>query len=280
MCRVLGVSTSGYYAWRYRPASRRSLADGILTETIRAVHKASRGIYGAPRVHMELRLDHHVRCGRKRVARLMRAAGLEGCHRRRRWGLTRRDQEATAAPDLVGRDFTAPGPNQLWAADITYVPTWGGFVYLAVVIDAYSRMVVGWSIRDDLTTKLVLGALDMAIWRRSPAGGLVHHSDQGGQYTSLAFGRRLREADILASMGSVGDCFDNAMVESFFASLECELLDRQSFRTRADARLALFDYIERFYNRRRRHSSLDYLSPAEFERRGRRGDTACSEHRS
>ena len=249
---MLGVSTSGYYAWRYRPPSRRATGDGILTEVIRGIHTRSRGTYGAPRIHIELRLDHNLRCGRKRVARLMRAAGLEGCHRRGLRGLTKRDKEATAAPDLVKRTFRAAGPNLLWAADITYVPTWSGFIYLAVVLDA----------------------LDMAICRRTPGQGLVHHSDQGCQYTSFAFGRRLREAQILPSMGSVGDAYDNAMAESFFASLECELLDRTRFRTKADARLALFDYIECFYNRRRRHSSLGYLSPAEFERQTPGGDTA------
>jgi putative transposase len=273
MCRLLDVSTSGYYAWRFRPPSPRAISDGILTESIKSIHEQSRGTYGAPRIHIELRLDHNIRCARKRVARLMRAAGLEGCHRRRLRGLTRRDPGATAAPDLVGRNFRAAGPDRLWTADITYVPTRNGFVYLAVVLDAYSRMVVGWSIRDDLTTQLVLDALDMAICRRSPGEGLVHHSDQGCQYTSLAFGRRLRDAGILASMGSVGDAYDNAMMESFFASLECELLDRTHFRTKAEARMALFDYIERFYNRRRRHSSLGYLAPADFERRARGADT-------
>ena len=274
MCRLLGVSTSGYYAWRFRPPSMRAISDGILTESIKVIHRRSRGTYGAPRIHIELRLDHNVRCGRKRVARLMRAAGLEGCHRRRLRGLTKRDPAATAAPDLVKRNFRAAGPDRVWTADITYVPTWNGFVYLAVVLDAYSRMVVGWSIRDDLTSQLVVDALDMAVWRRSPGEGLVHHSDQGCQYTSLVFGRRLREAGILASMGSVGDAYDNAMTESFFASLECELLDRTRFRTKAEARLALFDYIECFYNRRRRHSSLGYLAPADFERRGPEADTA------
>jgi putative transposase len=273
MCRVLGVSTSGYYAWHARPPSQRAVADRTLIDKITAIHTASRGTYGAPRVHVELREDHDVRCGCKRVARLMRKAGLQGVHRRRLRGLTKRDREAVAAPDLVERRFEAAEPNRLWVADITYVATWAGFVYLAVVLDAFSRKVVGWSIRNDLTTQLVLDALDMAIWRRRPGEGLVHHSDQGCQYTSLAFGRRCRQAEILPSMGSVGDAFDNAMAESFFASLECELLDRRRFRTKGEARLALFDYIECFYNRRRRHSSLGYLSPDEFERRARKEDS-------
>jgi putative transposase len=213
--------------------------------------------------------------GRKRVARLMRAAGLIGCHRRRRHGLTRRDPQAMSAPDLVGRCFTATAPDRVWTADITYIPTWSGWLYLAVVLDVFSRRVVGWAMAEHLRTELVLDALDMAIWNRRPAEGLVHHSDQGCQYTSLAFGRRLRQAGLVASMGSVGDCYDNAVTESFFATLECELLDRSRFATRAQARTAVFDFIEGFYNPRRRHSTLGYLSPAEFERRHTTGYSAA-----
>jgi putative transposase len=197
----------------------------------------------------------------------MRQAGLEGVHRRRFARTTVRDRDAAPAPDLVGRRFTAARPDRLWVADITYVPTWAGFLYVAVVVDACSRLVVGWSMASHLRTELILDALDMALSRRRPTEGLVHHSDRGTQYTSLAFGRRCREAGIALSMGSTGDAYDNALAESFFASLETELLDRTSFRTRADARLAVFDYIETFYNRQRRHSALDYLSPADFERR-------------
>jgi putative transposase len=199
----------------------------------------------------------------------MRAAGIEGCHRRRRHWLTRPDNNATAAPDLVRRNFGAPGPDRLWIADLTYVPTSSGFMHLAVVLDAFSRAVVGWSMRSDLSTDLVVGALDMAISRRAPGRGLIHHSDQGCQYTSLAFGRRCRETGILPSMGSVGDCYDNALAESFFATLECELIDRSFFPNHSEARLAVFDYVEAFYNLRRRHSSIDYLSPVEYERRWR-----------
>jgi putative transposase len=265
LCRVLGVSRAGYYAWKSRPPSPRAAADQELTEQILKVHQRSRGTYGAPRVHAELRLDHGVHVGRKRVARLMRTAGLVGCHRRRRRGLTRRDPQAAPAPDLVQRRFTATAPDRLWTADITYIPTGAGWLYLAVVLDVFSRRVVGWAMAEHLRTELVIDALDMAIWNRRPPPGLVHHSDQGCQYTSLAFGRRLRDSGIVASMGSVGDCFDNAVTESFFATLECELLDRHRFPTHTQARMAVFDYLEGFYNPRRRHSALGYLSPADYE---------------
>jgi putative transposase len=268
MCRVLEVSSSGYWAWSKRPPSARACSDAELTSVIRGIHTRSRGTYGMPRVHAELR-DTGTHCSRKRVARLMRAAGLEGVHRRRSTRTTLQDRDAAPAPDLVERLFSASCPNMLWVADITYVPTWQGFLYVAVVLDAFSRRVVGWSMAGHLRTELILDALDMAIARRRPGEGLIHHSDRGTQYTSIAFGRRCREAGIALSMGSTGDCFDNAMAESFFASLETELLDRTSFRTRADARLAVFDYIEAFYNPHRRHSAIGYLSPAEFERRYR-----------
>lgn len=268
MCRVLGVSPSGYWAWAKRPPSARALADRELTTTICQIHTESRGTYGVPRVHAELRFGG-TRCSRKRVARLMRNAGLEGVHRRRFVRTTVRDRDAAPAPDLVNRTFTASRPNELWVADITYLPTWQGFLYLAAVVDVFSRAVVGWAMAGHLRTELILDAIDMAISRRRPAEGLIHHSDRGTQYTSIAFGLRAREAGIVQSMGSTGDCYDNAMAESFFASLETELIDRTSWRTRADARLAVFDYIEAFYNPRRRHSGLGYLSPAEFERRYR-----------
>jgi putative transposase len=236
------------------------------------IHQRSRGTYGAPRIHAELRLDHGVCVSRKRVARLMRTAGLAGCHRRRRRGLTRRDPTAAPAPDLVGRRFTAKAPNLVWTADITYIPTFTGWLYLAVVLDVYSRRVVGWATAEHLRTELVIDALDMALWNRRPGLGLVHHSDQGCQYTSFAFGRRLRQAGLVASMGSVGDAYDNAVTESFFATLECELLDRTRSPPAPRARTAVFDYLEGFYNPRRRHSTLGYLSPAEYERSYPTGD--------
>ncbi len=266
LCRVLGVSRSGYYAWQQRPPSARASADQSLGAQIRAIHTASRGTYGAPRVHAELR-EGGIRCARKRVARLLRIAGLAGCHRRTGIRTTRRQEGAIPAPDHVRRDFCAVAPDRVWVADITYVPTWAGFLYLAVVLDVYSRRIVGWAMANHLRAELVRDALDMAILRRRPAAGVIHHSDQGSQYTSLAFGARLHEAGIVASMGSRGDCFDNAMAESFFATLECELLSRQQFPTHHAARLALFDYLEGFYNTQRRHSALDYLSPMAYERR-------------
>jgi putative transposase len=275
MCRRLGVSKAGYYAWKDRPSSPRAVTDARISALIHQIHAGSRGTYGAPRIHAELGDDHGVHCGRKRVARLMRIATLRGVCRRRKIRTTRRDEQAAISDDLVQRQFTAAEPNSLWIADITYLPTWQGFLYLAVVIDAYSRKVVGWSMANHLRTELVLDALEMALWNRKPGPGLIHHSDHGCQYTSLAFGRRCREAGIAESMGSVGDCFDNAMCESFFASLECELIDRTRWRTHTEARMAVFDYIECFYNPRRRHSGLRYLSPAEFERRALTQPTAA-----
>jgi len=264
MCRVLEVSTSGYYAWRKRKPSARSKSDATLTELIREIHEWSRGTYRVPRMIVELEAHgHHV--NHKRVARLMRAAGLEGVSRRKRTRTTRRERGARAAPDLVERDFTAQGPDALWVADITFVPTWAGFLYLAVVMDAWSRRIVGWAMASHLRTELVLEALNMALWRRRPEE-VIHHSDQGGQYTSLAFGRRCGEAGVRPSMGSAGDCYDNAMCESFFATLECELIDRCCFHTHAMARIELFDFIEGWYNPFRRHSALDYESPMSFER--------------
>jgi putative transposase len=266
MCRLLGVSPSGYYAWVQRPPSARAMSDAALSVQIRAIHARSRGTYGAPRVHAELRAED-VHCSRKRVARLLRIAGLHGCHRRQGPRTTRRNPDIPPAPDLVRRDFTAAAPDRLWVADMTYVPTWMGFLYLAIVLDVYSRRIVGWAMADHLRTELVIEAVEMAIGRRRPADEVIHHSDQGSQYTSLAFGRRLRDAGLVASMGSRGDCFDNAMAESFFATLECELLAGRSFPTKNAARLAVFDYIEGFYNSHRRHSALGYLSPMAYERR-------------
>jgi putative transposase len=266
MCRVLGFSTSGYYAWRGRPPSARAEGDRVLSATIAAIHRASRGTYGSPRIHAELADDHGIGCGRKRVARLMRSAGLQGCHRRRSARTTvPGPMSEDHAVDLVKRVFGADGIDKIWVADITYVPTWEGFLYLAVVVDAFSRKVVGWSMAEHLRTELVLDALEMALWNRRPAPGVIHHSDHGCQYTSVEFGRRCRLAGIRPSLGSVGDCFDNALCESFFATLECELIDRNTFPTRAEARQAVFEFIEAFYNRRRRHSALGYRSPDNYE---------------
>lgn len=237
----------------------------MLIARIRLIHTQSRQTYGAPRIRAELAANG-LRCGRKRVARLMRVARIMGCHRRRHVVTTVREPSAPLAPDHLQRQFVADQPNTRWTADITYVPTWSGFLYLAVVLDVFSRRIVGWSMADHLRTELVLSALEMALWNRRPDPGVIHHSDHGCQYTSIAFGSRCQEAKVVPSLGSRGDCYDNAITESFFATLECELLDRSTFRTHTQARTAIFDYLEAFYNTHRRHSALGYLSPAAFER--------------
>jgi putative transposase len=264
MCRVLGVSPSGFYAWRTRPPSARRRSDAQLSLRISAIHQRSDATYGAPRIQVELAAEG-IRVGRKRVARLLKTAGLAGVSRRKWIHTTVRDRRARPAPDLVERNFAATQPNCLWVADITYIPTWAGFLYLAVVLDVFSRRIVGWAMATHLRSELVLEALDLALWQRHPAG-VIHHSDQGSQYTSLQFGARCREAGVRPSMGSVGDCFDNAMCESFFATLECELLARRRFKTQTEARMAVFEFIEGWYNPHRRHSALDYLSPVNYER--------------
>ena len=237
MARVLGVSTSGYYAWRRRPPSARAQADADLTARVEEIHTRSCGTYGAPRIHAEL-AEAGVAVSRKRVARVMRAADIAGVSRRRGPLTTRRDVQTRPAPDRVKRQFEADAPNRLWVADITYVPTLVGFLYLAIVLDVFSRRVVGWAMAAHLRTELVIEALEMAVAQRRP-DAVVHHSDQGCQYTSLAFGARCRKWGVALSMGSVGDCFDNAMAESFFATLECELLDRTTLSTHAEARAAI-----------------------------------------
>lgn len=267
MSRVLGVSASGFYAWCRRGPSPRAQDDEAVLRAIRRFHQRSRGTYGVPRIHRDLR-DDGVRVGRKRVARLMRGASLRGVSRRKWPATTIRAAEARPAPDLVQRAFTASRANQLWVADITYIPTGAGMLYLAVVLDVWSRRIVGWAMATHLRTRLVLAALDLAIRQRQPRG-VIHHSDQGCQYTSLEFGRRCREAAVRPSMGSVGDCYDNALCESFFATLECELLARVRLATPAEGQRAVFDFIEGWYNPWRRHSALDYRSPVDFERQVR-----------
>jgi putative transposase len=268
LCSALGVSPSGYYAWHSRSPSARERANADLAAEIRRCHARSRGTYGVPRIWADLaEAGRHV--SRKRVARLMAADHLVGVHRRRFVRTTIPDEHADLAPDLVNRDFHPSGPDRLWVADITAIPTRAGFCYLAAVTDAWSRRVVGWSMATHMRTELVTAALDMAVARRRPGEGLIHHSDHGSQYTSIAFGRRLRESGIAASMGSIGDCYDNAMAESFFATLETELIDRSDWATTSEAKAAVFDYIEVFYNRIRRHSTLGNLSPERFEERYR-----------
>lgn len=268
LCRVLRVSRSGFYAWLDREPSARRVADDELGREVARIHADSRGTYGAPRIHADLK-EAGTRVSCRRVARLMRELGIEGVSRRRRRRTTVPDQSRPVAPDLIGRDFSATGPDQKWFADLTYVPTWEGYLYLAVVMDAWSRRIVGWAMRDDMRAELVVDALGMAVTMRRPEreGGLIHHSDRGGQYASLLIGRTLAESGIAPSMGARGSALDNAACESVMSTIKCELVNRTSFRSREQARMACFDYIEAFYNPRRRHSALGYLSPAEFERR-------------
>ncbi len=263
-CRVLGVSAGGYYARLKRPPAARARADGELSAPIAALHQCSRATYGAPRIHEEL-LAAGLHVGRKRVARLMKATGLSGVSRRRWVTTTVRDTNAQSAPDLVERNFSASGPNRWWVADLSYIPTWTGFLYLAVVLEVFSRRIVGWAMATHLRTELVLAALNLALGQRRPAA-VIHHSDHGSQYTSFAFGKRCEQAGVRPSMGSVGDCFDHPMCESFFATLECALLDRRRFKTQSEARMAIFEFIQGWYNPHRRHSALDYLSPINYER--------------
>ena len=270
MCRVLKISRSGYYAWCRRPMSPRVRRDLWLRQKIEEIHRDSRGVYGSPMIHAELADEHGVRVGRKRVARLMRAAGLRGASLRRFVITTTSDPKAKRPPDLVDRRFYADAPNRLWVSDITFIPTWSGFLYLAIVLDVYSRRVVGWSMQTHLRTELILEALQMALVQRQPRRGVIHHSDPGCQYTSYAFGKRCQEAGVMPSVGSVGDAYDNAMAESFFATLERELLSRRRFRSQAEAKMAVFAWLEGWYNRRRRHSALGYRSPVNYERAQRR----------
>jgi transposase InsO family protein len=264
LCRVLRVSRSGYYAWTRREVSARVQADAALSLQIAAAHARSRGTYGAPRVHAALRAAG-VRTSRRRVARLMRAAGLAGCCRRRRVRTTVADPAHTPAPNLVARNFAAPAPDRLWLGDITFVPTYEGWLYLAVLLDAHSRRVVGWAMADHLRTALALDALAMALQARRPPPGLIHHTDRGCQYTAGAYQAELAARGLVCSMSRSGDCLDNAMAESFFATLKAELCDRRVWATRAAARTALFEWIEVFYNRQRAHSALAFQPPAMFE---------------
>jgi putative transposase len=263
---VLGVSRAGFHAWEKRPASARKTEDEQLKVRIKEIHTASFGIYGAPRVHAELADDYGINVGRKRVARLMRELGIEGVSRRGKRKARKAAAEAPAAPDLVKRDFTATRPDELWVADITYIPTWEGWLFLAAIIDVCTKRCCGWSMRNDLTADLVVDALGMAVTLRRPGLETIHHSDRGSQYRSLAIGKTLKESGIMASMGSKGDAYDNAAAESFMATIKTELIYRNRFKTRDEARLAVFRYIEGFYNPTRRHSALGYKSPADYER--------------
>jgi putative transposase len=269
-CPLLGVSRSGYYDWARRVPCQRELADAWLTEKIKAIHADHREVYGAPRIHAELRMAHGVHVGRKRVERLMRQAGISGLIAKKRGRTTIRVPGVRVADDLVERRFRAPGPNVLWVADITYLCSSEGWVYLVAIQDAFSRRIVGWSMAEHMRSELVVDALEMALTRRRPDPGPIHHSDQGSQFVSLGLGQKAREAGIAISMGSRGDAYDNAVAESFFATLKKELIHRRSWPTRRELIDEVFDHIETFYNPRRRHSTLGMLSPVQFESRASR----------
>ena len=266
MCRVLKVSRSGYYAWRTRPESQRAKIDRQLTREIRRIHIDSDGVYGAPKITAELKEEGH-QCGKHKVARLMRKAGLKGCPKPPFKVTTQRDPSHPVADNLLDQDFTAEGPNQRWAADITYISTLQGWLYLAVVMDLYSRRIVGWSMNRWMNRHLALNALNMAIGQRCPGGDLLHHSDRGSQYTSDDFREQLEKHNIHCSMSARGNCYDNAAVESFFGLLKRERVNRTRYLTRSEAQADIFDYIERFYNRKRRHGYLGNISPVAFEER-------------
>jgi putative transposase len=267
MCETLGVSKSGFRAWERRAPSDRALSDAWLTSRIKEIHENARGVYGSRRVQAELRLGQNVVVSRKRIRRLMRQAGISGLVKVKKGRTTIRVPGVRVADDLVERRFRRDAPNVLWVADITYLRTWEGWLYLAAVQDAYSRRIVGWAMTEHMRTELVADALQMAVHQRGPEPGLIHHSDQGSQYVALGFGQQARDAGIAVSMGSKGDAYDNAVAESFFATLKKELVHRQSWPSRRDLSWAVFEYIEAFYNRQRRHSTLGYLSPEEYENR-------------
>jgi len=268
MCRVLGVGRSGYYAWCSRSASQRVQEDEVLLVKIQQEYQISRGTYGSPRIHAALQ-KQGVKCGRKRVARLMRLHKITGRKRQKRRPITtQRDPSAIPAPNLLNQEFYASAPDQKWVSDITYIETVEGWLYLASILDLFSRRVVGWAMADHLEASLVEDALKMALQQRQPEAGLLHHSDQGRQYTSVVYQNRLANAHCQVSMRRTGNCYDNAAIESFFGTLKTECAI-QPFATRAQARTAIFEFIEAWYNRQRLHSSLDYLSPMEFEQKSR-----------
>jgi transposase InsO family protein len=264
MCQELGVSPSGYYAWRHRPPSAREMANQELFKEIESVYNNSDGTYGSPRIYRELQAQG-VSCSENRVARLMKLRRLSAKQVRRYKSTTKRNKKHRAAPNLLKRDFTADRPDHKWLSDITYIPTQEGWLYLAAVLDLYTRRIVGWAMSERMTSDLTLAALRMAIQQRRPVAGLIHHSDQGSQYTDQAYQALLETHGILPSMNGVGTWYDNAPMESFFGTLKSERVHHCLYRTRDEARPDLFYYIEAFYNRRRRHSSLDYLSPEAYE---------------
>mgnify|MGYP000911718086 FL=1 len=264
ICRVLGVPTSAYYAWRGRPESRRVREDRRLLVEIKAIHQAKRETYGSPRVHAELKA-RGLRLGEKRVARLMRAGGIRAKQKRKFQATTNSKHCHPVAPNLLERDFEASAPDRKWVADITYIPTREGWLYLAAILDLYSRYVVGWSMAGRMNRRLVLDALDMAVGRRRPGPGLLHHSDRGSQYACGDYQEALTAHGMLCSMSRKGDCWDNAPMESFFHTLKTELVHHRDYRTRGEAKTDIFEYIEVFYNRSRRHSALGFITPEEYE---------------
>lgn len=265
MCRALEVSRSGFYAWRGRPASKRSTQNRLLLERIKAVHRKSRKTYGSPRVHVQLVAEGE-RCGRGRVERLMRANGIRAKQKRKFVATTDSKHDLPVAENILDREFRVEEPNTVWSSDITYIPTDEGWLYLAGVLDLCSKTVVGWSMSESLEKGLVMDALRMAHRRRRPGAGLIHHSDRGSQYASNDYRKLLKDYGMQMSMSRKGDCWDNAVMESFFGTLKKELVHHRRYRTRAEARRDIFEFIEVFYNRERLHSSLGYMSPAAYEK--------------
>ena len=263
MCRMMKVSKSGYYAWRTRPESQRVREDRELLHAVRRVHAESDGTYGSPRIYAELK-SQGLGCGRSRVARLMREARLKGCPRRR---FRIRSSGPEKVANLLNQDFSAKQANQRWSSDITYISTTQGWLYLAVVMDLYSRRIVGWSMNRRISRQLTVDALSMALGQRQPIGEIIHHSDRGAQYQSDDYQALLKQHGITCSMSGRGSCYDNAVVESFFATLKRERTRRRQYHTQDDARADVFDFIERYYNRQRRHSYLGYISPVDYENR-------------
>ncbi len=266
LCRAVEVSRSGYYAWLRSLESERARANRTLLEAIREIYEGSRGVYGAPRIHHELRIQGHP-CGRHRVARLMRRAGLRARMKHRYRVTTRSDHRHPTAPNLLAQRFRAERANQAWVADITYIATREGWLYLAVVIDLFSRSVIGWATSGTMTRALVIDALQVALGRRDASRGLLHHSDRGSQYASNEYQQLLEREGFVCSMSRRGNCYDNAVAESFFHTLKTELVHRHRYESRAEAHASLFEYIEGFYNRKRKHSALGYHSPSEYEER-------------
>jgi transposase InsO family protein len=275
MCHVLEVSENGYYNWRKRGKSQRKQDDEQLTERIKDAYDDNRGVYGSPRIHAELK-EQGIRCGRKRIARLMREKGISAGRKRQKARTTDSSHDSPIAPNLLSRDFTADAPNKKWLTDMTFIATKEGWLYLAGVLDAYSRKLIGWAMGKEHDAELVKEALRMALIQRQPGAGLVHHSDRGSEYASKSYQGLLHQHNIQISMSKKGDCYDNAPMESFWGTLKEEGVGKVIFQSRKEAKTAIFDYIEVFYNRKRRHSSLGYLSPVDFEKQGEQRENDLS----